>query len=276
MTDHAHSGGSGGWISLYRVGTMILRYWYIIRRSWPRLFELAYWPLVQMILWGFISQFFATHSSWVATAAGVLIGAVMLWDTLFRGEIGVSVSFLEEMWSRNLAQLFVSPLRAHEFVLALMAMSTVRTIIGVAPAMVLAIPLYEFNIFSLGVPLIGFFANLLVMGWSVGLLVSALILRWGLGAESLAWFVIFAVAPLSGIYYPISTLPDWLEPVAWALPSSYVFEGMRGVLIEHRFDFGLFASAVALNVFYIVLASVVFLYTIHAARREGLLLQQGE
>jgi ABC-2 type transport system permease protein len=262
--------------SFRRVGAMVQRYWYIVRRSWPRLLELAYWPTVQMILWGFITQFFNTHSSWVATAAGVLIGAVMLWDTLFRGELGISVSFLEEMWSRNLAQLFVSPLRAHEFVLALMAMSTIRTLIGVLPAMVLAIPLYAFNIFGLGLPLIAFFANLLVMGWSVGLMVSSLILRWGLGAESLAWFAIFAVAPLSGIYYPISSLPPWLQPISWMLPSSYVFEGMRGVLIEGRFDLGLLAACVGLNVVYLAIGATIFLYTIHVARREGLLLQQGE
>ena len=263
-------------LSLRRVGAMILRYGSIIRRSWPRLVELAYWPTMSMILWGFITQFFTTHSSWVATAGGVLIGAVLLWDTLFRSELGVSVSFLEEMWSRNLAGLFVSPLRAHEFVIALMAMSTIRTVIAMAPAMVLAIPLYAFNIFDLGLPLIAFFANLLVMGWSVGLLVSALILRWGLGAESLAWLTIFAVAPLSGIYYPISILPGWLQPVSWALPSSYVFEGMRGVLIDKHFDLELLAGAVGLNLLYIAVAAAVFLRTVHIARREGLLMQQGE
>ncbi len=262
--------------SIRRINAMVLRYWYIVRRSWPRLVEMAYWPLVQMILWGFITQFFATHSSWVGTAAGVLIGAVLLWDTLFRGELGVSVSFLEEMWSRNLAQLFVSPLRAHEFVLALMAMGAIRTLLGVLPAMALAIPLHEFNIFDLGLPLVAFFGNLLIMGWSVGLVVSALILRWGLGAESLAWFTIFAVAPLSGVYYPVSILPDWLQPVSWSLPSTYVFQGMREVLIDNHFDFGLFGTALALNLVYIAVATLIFLYTIHAARREGLLLQQGE
>lgn len=255
---------------------MILRYWFLVRGSWPRLVEMAYWPIVQMIMWGFISEFFAEHSSWVAQAAGVLIGAVLLWDTLFRSELGVSVSFLEEMWSRNLAQLFVSPLRSHEFVMALLGMSVIRTLVGVVPAMLLAIPLYHFSIFDMGLPLAAFFANLLVMGWSVGLLVSSLILRWGLGAESLAWFALFAAAPLSGVYYPVTVLPEWLQPVSWSLPSTYVFEGMRGVLFGHAFDWGLFLSATGLNVVYLGLASAVFLYTVASARRHGLLLQQGE
>ena len=144
-------------LSFRRIGALILRYWYLLLGSWPRFIEIAYWPTVQMILWGFISQFFYTHSSWVAQAFGVLLAAVLLWDTLFRAELGFSVSFLEEMWSRNLGQLFVTPLRPYEFVLSLMGMSVIRTVIGVLPAMALAIPLYHFSIFELG------FA-----GWSLG------------------------------------------------------------------------------------------------------------
>ena len=102
--------------SVRRIAAMVLRYWYLLRGSWPRILELAYWPTVQMIMWGFISQFMATNSTWVAQAAGVLIAAVLLWDVLFRGQLGVSVSFLEEMWSRNLGHLFVSPLRPGEWV----------------------------------------------------------------------------------------------------------------------------------------------------------------
>ena len=104
-----------------------------------------------------------------------------------------------------------------------MVISMVRTLIGVGGAALLAIPLYEFSIFDLGLPLLAFFFNLLMMGWAIGLLVAALVLRYGLGAESLAWVAIFAIAPLSGIYYPISILPDWLEAVAAILPASHVF-----------------------------------------------------
>ncbi|MDJ0949509.1 MAG: ABC transporter permease [Alphaproteobacteria bacterium] len=263
-------------LSLRRIGALILRYWYLLLGSWPRFVELAYWPTVQMILWGFISQFFYTHSSWVVQAFGVLLAAVLLWDTLFRAELGFSVSFLEEMWSRNLGQLFVTPLRPYELVLALMGMSMIRTLIGVLPAMLLAIPLYHFSIFELGLPLITFFVNLMVSGWVVGLIVISLILRNGLGAESLAWLLIFAVAPISGIYYPVDVLPGWLQPIAWALPTSHVFEGMRAVLIDGVFRADLFWNAVGLNVLYLVIGTAVFLYVFRVARRRGLLLQIGE
>ncbi len=146
-----------------------MRYLYLLKSSWPRALELVYWPTMQMILWGFTSQFLMTNSAYVARAAGVLLGAVLLWDVMFRGQLGVSVSFLEELWSRNLGQLFITPLRPSEWALSLVAMSLVRVLIGMVPAALLAIPLYHYSIFTLGLPLIAFFTLLLVMGWALGL-----------------------------------------------------------------------------------------------------------
>jgi ABC-2 type transport system permease protein len=259
-----------------RVGALLLRQLYVLRSSWPRLLELAYWPTVQMILWGFVTLFFMQHSSWVAQAAGVLISAVLLWDVLFRSNLGVSVTFMEEMWARNLSSLFASPMRPHELVVSLAIMSLIRTVISVLPAMLLAPPLFGVSVFALGLPLAAFFANLLLFGWCIGLVVAALVLRLGLGAESLAWVVVFALAPVSGVYYPIDVLPHWLQPVAWSLPSAYVFEGMREVLFEGRFRLDLLAAGAGLNVVYVALATAFFLYICRVARQRGLLLQQGE
>jgi ABC-2 type transport system permease protein len=223
-----------------------------------------------------MSQFLMTNSTWVARAFGVLIAAVLLWDVLFRGQLGLSMSFLEEIWARNLGHLFVSPLRPYEWVLSLIAMSLVRVLIGVVPAMLLAIPLYHYSIFSLGLPLIAFFVNLLVMGWALGLMICSLILRHGQGAESIAWLAIFVLAPVSAVYYPVTVLPPALQYVAMALPSSHVFEGMRAVMFEHVFRWGEFLAAAALDVVYLGLGAAAFLYAFRGARRRGALLQVGE
>jgi ABC-2 type transport system permease protein len=259
-----------------RIVAMLLRYLYLLRSSWPRTLELLYWPAIQMVLWGFTSRFLMTNSSYVARAGGVLLAAVMLWDVMFRGQLGVSVSFLEELWSRNLGHLFVSPLRPYEWVLSLLAMSLVRVIIGVVPAALLAIPLYHYSIFSLGLPLIAFFALLLVMGWGLGLIIGALLLQHGLGAESMAWLAVFLLAPASAVYYPVSVLPLWLQYVAWALPSAHVFEGMRAVMFEGTFRFEHFLAALMLDLGYLVLGAAVFLYAFRKARERGALLQMGE
>jgi ABC-2 type transport system permease protein len=259
-----------------RVWAMLLRYLYILRSSWPRTIELLYWPTLQMLIWGFMSQFLRHNSSYVAQAFGVLLGAVMLWDLLFRSQLGLSISFLEEMWARNLGQLFVTPLRPYEWVLSLLAMSVIRVTIGIVPAMLLAIPLYHYSIFDMGLPLVAFLAVLMTMGWALGLAICGGILRHGMGAESLAWTVIFALAPLSCVYYPIATLPAWLQPVAWALPSTRVFEGMRAVLFDRAFRMDFFLGAAALDLLYLAAGIALFSLAFRDARRRGALLQMGE
>jgi ABC-2 type transport system permease protein len=263
-------------LSLTRIYAMLLRYLYLLRGSWPRLIELAYWPTMQMILWGFITQFFMGHSQWVAQASGLLLAAVLLWDVLFRAQLGVSLPFFEELYSRNLGHLFVSPLRAHELLLSLLAISVLRTLIGVGVAALLAIPLYHYAIFDMGIPLLAYFTNLLVTGWALGLVVCALVLRFGLGAESLAWAGVFALAPVSGIYYPIDVLPGWLQPVAAGLPVSHVFEGMRATLLGSGFRWDLFLNAVALNGAYLAFGGGLFLLAFRNARQTGALLHIGE
>lgn len=262
--------------SLRRVYALVLRHTYLLRSSGPRILELVYWPTVQMILWGFITVFLVNHSSWIAQASGVLLSGVLLWDVLFRGQLGVSLVFMEEMWSRNLGHLFVSPLRPFELGCALLTMSLIRTLIGVGGAALIAIPLFDFSVFSLGLPLLAFFINLIVMGWAIGLLVSGIVLRYGLGAESMAWIAIFAVQPISGVYYPIETLPVWLQYVAAILPSSHVFEGMRSVLFDHVFRLDLLLHAVLLNVVYLTAGFVSFLAFFKIARVRGQLLHVGE
>lgn len=259
-----------------RIGAMVLRHAYLLRTSWPRVFEMMYWPTIQMVLWGFFTVFLASNSSYVAKATGVLISAVLLWDVLFRGQLGFSLSFLEEIWSRNLGNLSVSPLKPAELMAALMTMSVIRTLIGVLPAAGLAIVFYHVSVFALGLPLVVFFANLLVMGWAIGMLVCALILRVGQGAENVAWLAIFLIAPVSAIYYPVSVLPGWLQTVAWALPTAAVFEGMRAILIEGIVRGDLLLRAALLNGLYLSVAAATFLYSHHVARRRGLLLQIGE
>ena len=262
--------------SLHRIGAMVLRYYYLMRSSWPRLLELIYWPMVQMLMWGFLQSYVDQNASFFARAGGTFIGAVLLWDILFRGQLGFSVSFLEEMWARNLGNLMMSPLRPLEFVAALMVMSIVRLAIGMVPVTLVALWLFNFNLYALGFALAAFFANLIFTSWAVGILVSGLILRNGMGAEGLAWTIMFLLLPLTCVYYPVSILPDWLQVVAWALPPTYVFEGMRALLIDHAFRSDLMLQALVLNFLYFSVSVVVFLKLLDAARRHGSLIQTGE
>jgi ABC-2 type transport system permease protein len=262
--------------SWLRVFAMVQRYWYLLRSSWPRLLDLVYWPTVQMVTWGFLQYYIANNAGFFARAGGTFIGAVLLWDILFRGQLGFSISFLEEMWSRNIGNLMMSPLRPGEFIIALMVMSVVRLSIGAVPVTFLAIAFFGFNLYGLGFALVAFFFNLMLTSWAIGIFVSGLILRNGMGAENLAWSIMFLLMPLACVYYPVSTLPVWLQPVAWALPPTYVFEGMRALLIDKAFRADLMLDALALNAVLFTGGVAAFLALLQSARRHGALMQTGE
>ncbi len=262
--------------SLRRIRALVMRHAFLLLKSWPRIVSTAYYPTVTMVLWAFVTLYLAPSNSFLRDAPGFFIGAVLLWDVLFRGQLGVSLTFVEEMFSRNLGNLFVSPLRLYELIAGQLAMSVMRTLIGVGGACLFAWLLFRYSIFSMGLPLVAFFACLLAFGWSIGLAVSALLLRFGLGAEELAWAAIFLVAPVSGVYYPIEVLPGALQTIAYALPPAYVFEGMRAVLLHGTFRADYLLDAALLDIVFIGLGALLFAAAVHSARVRGTLLQMGE
>ena len=180
------------------------------------------------------------------------------------------------MWSRNLSNLMISLCGRSNSSCALMIMSIIRLAIGMVPVTLLAIAFFGFNVYSLGLALAAFFMNLILTSWAVGIVVSGVLLRNGMGAESLAWTLMFVLMPLTCVYYPVSVLPDWLQVIAWMLPPTYVFEGMRALIMEHVFRADLMVAAFALNALYFAAAVIAFLQLLKSSRRIGSLLQAGE
>jgi ABC-2 type transport system permease protein len=263
--------------SARRIWGMVYRHVALYRKSWPRLVEIAYWPTLELLIWGFTANFFAhTTAGPVVLAGAALLAGVLLWEVTLRSQIGVTFTFMEEIWSRNLGHLFVSPLRPAEMVGAMIAVSVLRTIIGLFPATIIAYFLYQFNVFGLGPVLLLFFINLLFMGWWIALGIVSLLFRYGAGAEALAWTIAFGITPVAGVFYPVSALPHWLQPVALALPSAHIFEGMRTALLDHRIAWGQLGAAGALNLFWMLLAIGIFAGQFRAARIRGALISIGE
>ena len=262
--------------SLTRIGAMTLRYCYLLKSSWPRLLELVYWPAMQMLVWGFLQLFLSEDHSSLAMISGTFVGAVLLWDVLFRGQLGFSISFLEEIWSRNIANLMMSPLRPIELAGALMLISLLRLLIGMLPVTLLALGLFGFNIYGLGPALIAFFVCLILTAWAIGLGVCGLVLRYGMGAESLAWSLVMLLLPLCCVYYPAWILPQWLQPISWSLAPTYVFEGLRAAILDHTFRADLILKALMLNVAYLSAGLGTFILLLRNARRSGALATIGE
>lgn len=260
----------------HRIFAMVRRHYYLYRGSWPRMLDLFYWPTMSLILWGFLSIYLQQLHVNLPAVVPIFLGALILWDVLFRSQLGVCLTFLEEVWSRNLVGIFVSPLTPFEFVMAQVIVGILRALLATCLMVVVAALAYKFNIFVMGIHLVGFFLNLVIMGWSIGLVVTGLILRFGQGAESLAWAIIFFFQPISAVFYPVSALPAWLQPISWATPAACVFEGMRTLLIKGTFDVSLFFRAMGLNAIYLALGAIFFMVMLHLARRDGQLLTVGE
>jgi ABC-2 type transport system permease protein len=260
-----------------RIWGLMYRHLALYRRSWPRVLELMYWPVLQMLVWGFVTAWLAgVQNNTASVTAGVLLGGVLLWEVTLRSQMGFAISFLEEIWSRNLGHIFVAPLRPYELVAGLVAMSILRTAIGVGPAILLAFLLYGFGIWTLGPVLVLYFTALMAMGWAVALGVTALILRHGAGAEALAWGVLFGLAPFSAVFYPVSVLPGWLQPISLAIPATHVFEGMRAALLNGQLAWDHLAYAFVLDLIWLGLAAWLFMAQFQAARVRGALMNIGE
>jgi ABC-2 type transport system permease protein len=262
-------------VSLGRIAALARRHLYLYRRSLPRLMEVFFWPLLDLLLWGFITLYLKDFGPNLPNMVLFFLGALILWDILYRAQQGISVSFLEEVWSKNLLNLFVSPLRPGEFILALMSISVAKLLTATLVTALLAWLFYSFNILVLGISLVPFILNLTLMGWSIGIVTIAVILRYGQEAEVMAWGLAFLIQPVSAVFYPISVLPRGLRQIALAMPSSYVFEGMRAVLQTGRLPWSHLLWAFGLNGVYLLIAFFVFYRNLRIVKVKGLLMRSG-
>jgi ABC-2 type transport system permease protein len=262
-------------MNLSRIQALVLRYTYLYTRSVPRVTELFFWPVMDLVVWGLLTQYLQSAQFNVPGFIKFLIGAMIFWDILYRAQQGVTLSFLEDSWSRNLLNIFVAPITLWEFVTATYLVGLVRITITVTVLVVLAATLYAFNIFTLGWALIPLVLNLLLMGWAMGMVTTALITRWGQAAEALAWGVPFLIQPFCAVFYPLATLPAWFRPIALCIPATHVFEGMREVLAGQGLSLTRLGAAFGLNLLYLAAAGAFFHYMFTQARRRGLLAKLG-
>ncbi len=263
-------------MSLIRIYGLFLRHFFLITRSFPRILDLIYWPSIQITLWGFISNFFASHSSYYNNAVGVILTCAILYDFLFRTSIGFNMLFLEEIWSRNFTNLFIAPMKISEIITSLVFTALIRALIGLIPAIILTSPIFGISILDLGYYLFFLFLSLYIFGITLGILVSSGLLRFGPSFENIAWSTMFLLAPFGCIYYPIETLPEIFQKIAYSLPLVYIFEEARNILINNTINLENLYTALKLNAVYLVLAITLFYYSFSVARKKGTLINIGE
>jgi ABC-2 type transport system permease protein len=262
-------------VKLHRIVALIVRHLYLYRRSLPRIMEIFYWPFLDLVIWGFITLYLVRYESQMPGFVSFFLGALILWDMLFRSQQGITISFLEELWARNLMNLFASPLKPSEFLAATMAMSIMKVMCVSIVMAVCAAIFYSYNVLVIGLWLIPFVLNLVVTGWVIGVFTTSLIMRFGQEAEVLAWSMVFLFQPISCVFYPMEVLPGWLKPIAMVNPAAHIFEGMRMVLTTGGAPFAHLAWAAGLNVLLLVAVIAWFYRTFAHCKEQGLLVRVG-
>lgn len=259
-------------MNLRIIWALVLRYIFLYTRNPVRLVEMVFWPVVDLLVWGNLTVYIQSKSNPAFSQEILfLLGAMILWDIMFRAQQGVAISFLEDVWTRNLLNVFVAPVRTSEYLGATFAVGLLR--IGVTGVVLGSIAWfgYAFNIFILHWWLIPFFLNLMLFGWALGMISTALILRWGQAAESLAWAVPFFIQPAVAVFYPVANMPGWTQPIAWSFPATHIFEGMREVIRTGTMNWQFLTNALLLNVVFLVAAGALFVWILNLTRKRGLL-----
>ena len=182
-----------------------------MRGSPVRSLPMFAWVAIDIVVWGFITRYLNSMAAGRFNFVPSLLGAVLMWDFFTRIMQGVSTAFLEDVWSRNFLNLFATPLTISEYILGLVITSVATSMVGLAVMLVLATAVFGLSFFSLGALLVPFLLVLFGFGIALGILASALVLRLGPASEWLVWPLPALLSPFVGVFYPLSTLPHWMQ-----------------------------------------------------------------
>jgi ABC-2 type transport system permease protein len=262
---------SGAAASLQRLRGVYLRHYYLWKRNPEYFFDTFWQPVVDVLIWGFISYYLSRTGAELGALTSFFLGGIVLFAVLRRGQHEVTFSFMEEAWSRNLQNIMMTPVSMAEYFAASIAFGMLKLFFELGLMAGLLGLMFGFNIFTMGVAIVPFGLNLLVTGWALGLLVNAAIIYFGRGLVALSWILVFVLQPFSCVFYPVSALPGWARPIAMSFPSTWIFEGMRAVLSGQGFPWQPLGIAVALNAFFLFAAYAVFLRVMSIALDRGLL-----
>jgi ABC-2 type transport system permease protein len=245
----------------------------LIRRSVPKLFGLFGFVTVALLLWGFLTLWLQTLAPGDAVPDFILLilSAFIFWSLFDLSQRSFGISFLEEVWSRNIINLFAAPVKLSEMVLGFVMVGVTQAFLAFFYVSGLAFLLYALNIWTIGFYIIPFFVNILIFGWALGVVTIGLVVRFGPSADILAFFIPFLLLPFSAVYYPISVYPLLLQKITFVLPTRHMFEGMRMAISEGMIPWHEVFWATVLNAAFVVLAFLFLYWMLRLARTKGYL-----
>jgi len=258
-------------MSIRRISAIVLRQFYLLRGSPARLLPIIAWVAIDIVLWGFITRYLNAIASPGFNFVSLLLGAVLFWDFCSRIMHGVTTAFLEDVWSRNFLNIFATPLSIPEYLAGLVITSFATGLMALVVMLVLAATVFGLSFFVYGAALIPFLLVLFLFGIAIGIVGCAIVLRFGPASEWLVWPIPALLSPLAGVFYPVATLPHWMQYLSRLLPPSYVFEGMRAIVSGGGAPGSTLVWGGCLAALYVLLACWLFTRTYRLAVRTGLI-----
>lgn len=240
-------------MKLHRIYAIILRNFYTFRRNYDRIFDAFYWPTLEVVIWGITSRYLLSLSPDFAYVLILIVSGLTFWFIVSRSQYEANVALLEDIWAKNLINLFVSPLKFSEWIIGVITIGVFKAMISFCTAATVAFLLYKFSIFTYGFYLLPFILLLMMTGWWVSFFIAGAILRYGTKVQTFAWTLISLLSPFSGVFYPISSLPESIQYISYMLPTTYVFAGMREIIFTHTLDPYKLVMAFILNCIFLTL-----------------------
>ena len=227
-----------------------------MKKNYEEVAELFFWPSVELLLWGVTAFFIKTINPDFGKILIAIVAGLIFWHIVWRNQYEMNWNLLKELWNDNLINLFSTPLRFSEWIVANLILGFIKMVVGFSFASMLAFVLYEVNIFSLGFHLLLFMMLLMTSGWCIGFFMVGFIMRYGQRVQIFAWGFAAIISPFAAIYYPVSILPHWAQIISKAIPMSYIFEGIREVIMTGNFSIEKILTSLILNLFYIILGLI--------------------
>lgn len=256
-------------MSFSRIKGVFFRYYYNLIKGFMQLSDLFYWPLVDILLWG-LTSIWIQRQSQTPHLPLILMTGLIFWQVAWRGSIDISINLLQEFWTRNLVNMFSTPLKISEWICGVLLLSACKLTVTISFGTLMVYLLYSLNVFTVGWAFLPFAALLFIFGWTIGFTTSGLIIYWGHQVEMLAWMIGFLFAPFSAVFYPVGILPEWAQVISWMLPTTYVFEGMRQILAGEAIPYSYMLFSLVLNTVYLSSSIFFFQFMFKKSRKKGL------
>ena len=251
-----------------RIKAIIAQEFFMFYRAIEIVIDLVVFPVMSIIVFGFLSKYLAGIDSPVI-GKSVLMG-MLLWQFIWITQYTISLGSMWNIWSRNLSNLFVTPLSVTEYIFAQSMSGVIKALVILAFSSIITIQVFDFNLLELGIAnLFWSVINLSLFAFSLGIGILGLIFRFGTRIQAFAWGALPLFQPLTAAFYPVSVLPRSLQLVAFMLPPTYVFEAGRQALEGRPVIMGYYATALLLNTVYLLIAILLFNFLFKKSKESG-------